>query len=465
MGLFTILHQSSRHLITSAAGVHVSSNNVSNAHTVGYARQTLEVQAQGSIRSHGGLLMGQGIDAGQVGSAYDRFAQRGVFVRTAADGRAQVRAYQFRAIEGEVVPAGAGGLQQSIDRFFTSFAALESEPDSLAARAQVLSRAQQLVQQFHLSSAAITRRQGDLDAQVGLTVQRVNELSTEVAALDRHIVELENIGAGAHDLRARRTAALEELASYGPLDVDEDLQGRVTVMFAGHTIVENGESVGLQTQVNAATGRLDVVIEQGAGLLDITGQITQGSLAGLVETRDVALAGLLTDLDQLAFDLGTNINAVHAAGFDLAGVTGSNFFNVAGPAGAAAGIALDAAVDGNPQGIAAATNAALLPGDNTNAQALHALGSALLAGGGTRTFAGQIADVIAQLGQDANVAYIDERGESARLEAAKNLRDERSAVNMEEEAIDLVKWRDSYQAASRVISTTNELLDTLFQLV
>lgn len=465
MGLFSVLQNSSRHLLTSSAGVHVHSNNVSNAHTVGYARQELEVQARGSIRSHGGLLLGQGVDAGQVGSAYDRFAQRGVFLRTAADGRAQVRAYQMRAIEGEVVPAGAAGLQSAINRFFESFSALESEPDSLAARAQVLARAGQMAQQFQLSSAAITRRQGDLDTQIQLTVDRVNELTTEVAALDRNIVELENIGAGAHDLRARRTAALEELAAYGPVQVDEDLNGRITVLFGSHTVVENGESVALQTQVNAVTGFLDVAIQQGAGLLDITGQINQGHIAGLVETRDVTLQALLNDLDQLAFDLGTNVNAVHAAGFDLAGVTGVNFFTIAGPAGAAAGIDLDPAVDGNPAAIAGATNAALLPGDNTNVQALHTLGSQLLAGGGTRTFAGQISDVLAQLGQDAQIAYIDERGEAARLEAAKNLRDERSGVNLEEEALDLVKWRDSYQAASRVISTTNELLDTLFQLV
>ncbi len=51
------------------------------------------------------------------------------------------------------------------------------------------------------------------------------------------------------------------------------------------------------------------------------------------------------------------------------------------------------------------------------------------------------------------------------LEASQNVRDQTSAVSMEEEALDLVRFQDSYQAAARVMSAASEMLDELLAIV
>ena len=51
------------------------------------------------------------------------------------------------------------------------------------------------------------------------------------------------------------------------------------------------------------------------------------------------------------------------------------------------------------------------------------------------------------------------------VQGALDLRDSVSGVNMEEEALDLLRFQDAYQAAARVFTTTNAMLDELMQLV
>ncbi len=465
MALFAVLQHGGRALLTASSGVQVHGNNVANANTVGYVRQTLDISARGTLRMSGGVLLGQGVSPGYVSSAYDRFSQLSVFQRGSAEARSSVRGQAFRGIENDITPQGDQNIGQAINALFNAFSSLESDPQSLGARADVLAKGQLLADRFRFAADGLTERRSNVNDQVQMLVDQANGLIDEVANLDQLIIELESGGAQAHDLRARRTAALEELSGLGPLRVDEDAQGRMTVIFAGQTVVERGDTNHLVTQPDPATGLHQVHIQMGSGSMDISNQIDNGSLGGALDVRDNVITGLLTDLDTLAFDLATAVNAQHSVGFDLAGGTGNNFFNVVAAPGSAASITLDAAVLGNPSALAASSTLAGLPGDNVNARALAALATQNLTAAASRTFSGFFGDISSQMGRDAKTAYIEEEGAVARLQAARDLRDEKSGVNMEEEAIDLLKWRDSYQAASRVISTANELLDTLFNIV
>ncbi len=466
MSLFSILKSSSRALQTASAGINVTSNNVANANTPGYAKQNLGLATQGSVRARG-LLLGQGVKATEVLSTYDRFSQGAVFGNAGRNAYSSDRAMALQSIESAFVDAaGPTGLVGAIEGFFQSFDDLELDPSSSSLRNAVLSSGTVVANLFGRASAELTRRQSDADAQISDYVARANQIAGQVASLNTQITQLEAGGEGAHDLRAHRTQLLEELASFGPTTVNEQADGSVDVLFANHSFVTGGDARSLSTAEDPATGFLQVHMQSGGATIDISGSVSTGSIGAAIETRDVTATGLLAQIDELAFEFGTQVNTLHAGGFGLDGVTGRDFFGLTATAdGAAASLSLGASVAGDPDAVAAASTSAGLPGDNSNATALANLGTSLLMSSGTETFTGFLTSALASLGHESAMARDDAARTQLELHASLDLRDSVSGVSLEEEAMDLLRFQDAYQAAARVMRTANEMLDELMQIV
>lgn len=465
MGLFSIIDHSSRALQTASAGVSVASNNVSNANTPGYAREILSMDARGSSMNRG-LLLGQGVDPQTVLSSYDRYSQASVFGRMGTHSYEGGRSAAFQSIETSFIDGDAGGLSQALDGLFQAFSALESSPEEPAARQAVLAAGNLLSQLMNRAADDLAQRQTDADSQVGGKVDTINTLAEELAALNAQIVELEAGGQGAHDLRARRTAAVEELSQLGPVRVQERADGSTTVLFANHSLVVGGSSRGLSVVEDPVTGLNQVHINMGGSSADITATLGSGTLGASVQMRDVTITGLQTQLDELAYGIATEVNALHSTGFGLDGLGGRDFF--APPAvadGAAAALTLDVAVATDPDAVAAASTAAGAPGDNSNATAIAALANGLTMSSSSQTFHQYWGGVISGLGHDASAAYSSFNRAGLELSAAMDMRDSVAGVSLEEEALDLLRFQDAYKAATRVMQTANEMLDELLNLV
>jgi flagellar hook-associated protein 1 FlgK len=465
VSLFSILNQGARSLRVASAGIATASNNVANANTQGYARETLGVTTAGSQR-RGGMLLGQGVTATQVSSAYDTFSQRAVFSQLGSSSYSSSRASTYNAIESNLVEGAEGGLAGAVSQFFDDWAALESDPSSVASRQQLLARGENLVRRFNSAATQLDSEQTNADARVQQRVARVNVLAGEVATLNAQIVRLESSGGRANDLRANRTQILEELAELGPVRSSDQADGSARVLFANHVLVEDDDQRLLSVVADPITGFGQVHIAQGSTSFDISSAVTGGSLGADINIRDTVTVGLLSSLDDLAFTLSTQVNTVHSVGFGLDGLTGRNFFGpLAAAGGAAQAIALDAAVVGTPDAIAAATSAAGVPGDNTGAAAISALAGQNLMAGATQTFGRFYGGFIAGLGQDAASAYQNELRSDLELSGAYDLRDSISGVNLEEEALDIIRFKDAYSASARVLTVANELFNDLLRIV
>ena len=466
MSLFSILHSGSTAMGAANTALQTTSNNVANADTPGYARQSTTLTPAGTIRQ-GGVLLGQGVRASGVTSSYNRFSQSQVFGRLGGAGYGAAQTTDFEAIETMFAEGQDGGLGQELIEFLDSFSSLEGAPSDPTVRMDILSRGERLTSYFNRQAGDLASRQVEADQSVVPMVARASNLASQVAALNADIVQLEAGGGQAHDLRARRTALLEELSYLGPTKVQDEADGSVTVLFAGHSVVEGAYARSLSVGTDATTGFKTIRISQGTSTFDITSAFGQrGQIGSAINTRDVVTTGLLAELDELAFGLAGQVNALHTTGFGLDGATGRNFF--AAPTqqtGAAAAFSLDAAVAGTPDAIAASTSAATIPGGNDLATQLAALGEAAVLSGGTQTFGQFYASVIAGLGQDANSAYSAGDRAELQLAGAMDLRDAASGVSLEEEALDLIRYREAFSAATRVISTASEMLDELMQIV
>ena len=466
MSLFNILQHASQSLLTTGRGIQVTSNNVSNANTPGYARQSLAIVARGTERSTGGLLVGMGVSADQVMSAYDSFSQSQVFQRLGDQSFADNKTTAFESIESLFTEGDSAGIGSSLYEFFDAFAELEVNPSLPGARQRVLQAGENLSGLFNRTALDLDNRQMHADNAVASNITGANTLSSQIASLNRTIKEYEAAGQSAHDLRTQRTDLVEQLSSLGPVRTHDLADGTQRVLFGGHAIVEGDRARVLSSVPNAVTGFNEVHLEMGSTTIDITSSVTNGAIGAAIDERDTVLTGLETELDDIAFTSQQDVNAIHVTAFGLDGVTGRNFFSAIGvPAGAAAAFSLDALVVGNADSVGAASTAAGVPGDNTAAKALSALAGTNSMAAGTQTFTEFYSTMIAQLGHDSKLSMQDALRSDLHLEAAKDVRDQASAVSLEEEAIDLVRFQDSYQAAARVMTVAKDMLDELLNLV
>ena len=212
-------------------------------------------------------------------------------------------------------------------------------------------------------------------------------------------------------------------------------------------------SFQLTTQIGA--GGIHQIL---AGTVDITGLITSGKLAGLLNLRDTTIPTLLNNLDQLAAGLATALNTVNRTGFDLNGVAGTDLFvPPAGGAGAAA--ALTVAIT-DPKLLAASSDGT--PGSNGNLAVLSAVhDQAIVAGKKPLDF---YSSLVFQVGNDTAHASSDLEASALIVRQFGDQRAAISGVSLDEEAANIVKYQAAYQAAARVVTTVSTLLDLAVNL-
>lgn len=104
------------------------------------------------------------------------------------------------------------------------------------------------------------------------------------------------------------------------------------------------------------------------------------------------------------------------------------------------------------------------PGDNRNMLAMNDLSDERLVGG-DRTFGDGYNSLLANVGTRTRQAQVAQESADAQLEQARAQREAVSGVNLDEEAADLIRYQQAYQAAAQVISVSNSLFDTLLGAV
>lgn len=100
--------------------------------------------------------------------------------------------------------------------------------------------------------------------------------------------------------------------------------------------------------------------------------------------------------------------------------------------------------------------------DNTNARALGALQSARLVNGAT--LPGAYGQMVTGVGSDAREAGVQLQAQQNILTAADSAQQSVAGVNLDEEAANLIRYQQAYQAAARYIAVTNTLFDSILQL-
>lgn len=459
-GLFGSLEIGRKSLQTQQQALQVTSNNIANVNTPGYSRQRAVLEASRPVQA-GMLQLGTGVEIKTVESARDRFLEIRVAQGNEGNGKQQALVDSLSQIEG-VFNVGDNGLQEAISRFFNSFSTLANDPTSSSLRSSVISAGENLSNVFQSSAQQLVDIQQNTNGAVVDTVNQINELASAIASLNREIGAAEAVGGEAATLRDQRTELVNQLSSLIDTHYYEDERGNFSVSVAGGQSLVTADFVNpLTTAATPPSGLVQVK----SGPNDITSLIQGGKLAGLIQVRDQNIPTYQNDLDTLAESIISQVNVAHASGTDLQvppSIPALNFFNpVAGVAGAAQAFSVNPAISADLKNIAAGQSGS--PGDNANALTLANLANQKVLSGGTETFAESFASLQFQVGTDTQSAQRSLDTQSALLSQLKNQRDSVSAVSLDEEAVDLIRFQRAYQASARFISTIDQLTDDLIQ--
>ncbi len=468
LGLFGTLNLGARALQAQQTGVEVAGQNLANINNPAYARQRVDIQTSlptptavgpegtGSQvvaiqQLRNSLLDGQIVNESSVGGYWT--------ASQSALENAQAELGQFLNTSGTTStgsPSSSQGLSDQLTGLFNAFNSVATSPASSAQRQALVNQAQTLASSFNQASQNLGAVNDSLNTSVGNDVTSANQLLSDIAGLNKQITETETLGGGkANDLRDLRQQDLEKLGNLVNITTSSAADGSVDVSIGGTQLVSGQQTLDTLQTYDPGNGELLVRTATSGTPLTLTG----GTIQGTIAARDGALQTLRTGLDTLASNLISQVNTVYQPGYDLNGNSGAAFFTGTN----AATIGVNATLLTDPNAVQAA-GVAGAPSDNTVALALAQLGQQSIPALGNQTFIGGYAKQVAGFGNalaNANDQVTNFNSVNTML---AQQRDSVSGVSIEEEMASLISFQSAYQASSKIITTVDQMLQTVVAL-
>lgn len=458
MGVLTTLSIGRSALGAASAGIETTSKNITNASTAGYTRRRLMTVTGDNFRRNGNWL-GGGVKLVGERRLSDRLLGMRVIEGAGASAAASAAESSLTVAEGYFDETGDSGLRQAWDSVFSSFTALTANPADTGAR-------QQTISSLASFAAAVGRVGGGLQSSLDTAnatlsggMDSVNGMLTEIANLNRAIGKSSD-ATGPGDLMDRRDQLIRELGEQTGATAQLGADGQATVFIGGQAVVSGSVARTMSTDTDSS-GLTEVYVSSDNGRIPVTDQLG-GTLGGTVQAR-TSTVDWLDRLNEFASTTADAINAQHALGYDASGNPGGTVFtyNASDPA---ASLAIDSALGSDPNLLALASDSTAAAGDSGNLASMLDLKSATLFDGGTHSGGTFLSELTADVGSTVARASSDADVLSTQLTDLDTARASVSGVDTDEEATMLVEYQSAYEAAARVISIADNLLQTLMQM-
>ena len=441
--IFTIARSG---LSATRRSLELTAQNVANAQNPDYSRRTLtqgELVMTGNIGNNAQDSLG-GVRPGVIERAESALVQRQA--RDSSSALEAARAEFFALREAESALETSGVFSGIVD-FEAALTRLQNNPTEPALRLSALEAGRKMAGNFRIANGTLGNARNLVQAEVSAEVLQVNELANELAKINADLVSAREGTAGRAALLDARDKALRGLAEEFGIAPTINANGTADVMLSGTPPVAlvTGATTQAVSVSFAADGTASFTVG-GAGFAPAGGAMA-GRASALTE-----MAGLQTDLDALAVSVITLANAAQGNGAAADGTPGQPLFTGTGAASIAmvltSGDALATAPAGSPAGSRDTGN-------------LVALLASLAGPSGPANGADTLL-----LRLSSRVSALETRTEGLTIVAASAeaelLRE--TGVDLDDEAANLVRLQQAFEANSRVIQTAAELFDTILAL-
>ena len=454
-GLIDSLTMAARSLQAQQYAMDVTGQNIGNVNTPGYSRRVV-------VFAPVPPAAGGGVEVQDVRAVRDTLLERRLLQQVPLGSRDSAIADALALVEAGLGAPGAS-LDAQLDTFFSAFAELSDNPTSAVARRQVQVAGQSLAAAFNEAAQRLESARQGADMRIRGTVDEINDLAARIAEINGALPAARANGSDLtlQDQQAQLVRRMSELVDVHVITREE---GGVDLTIGnGRPLVVAANTYAVAMTPSPGTGYAALSSEG----VSLATEISGGTLGGLLHVRDTMVPAYLSSLDTLASETAGQVNALHAAGFDLTGNAGGSFFSYStapvGSTGAARALRVDPAIVADTGTIAAAGVAQ--PGDNGAARAIAALRSERVLNGNTATLVDGWGDLVYRIGSDSRAAADARDTHTDIIREVDAMRDQVSGVSLDEEALNLLKFQRAYEANARFFTAVDRMLVTLLDSV
>src|SRR5690625_177119 len=474
--LGNILSNAAQALHAHQKATQVAGHNINNALTEGHSRQSARLETAYPLQTPYGMI-GGGVRVADITRARDILLDHTVRREASQTEGHRIRYQALGQLEEMFLEFSEEGFGKTLSAFWDAWSEAASHPGNAAALTMIQSRGREGAEHLHLLHTNLEEIAISARTRLDDSVQNLNRLVSEIADLNRQIISAEAGGGTAADLRDSRDLALDELAKIGPIQVVERENGGVGVVIGGITVVDDTESRALRVVLSPNE---TAVIQTDSGTKLQTGEGQAGALLGLLNE---SLPSYRRELDQLARGIVQSVNEIHRQGVSRPidpdtgqPTTGLDFFHVpdddidnvhAGNLRLSDPIAEDIDLIAIGRGrINADGDLEFLAGNGDIAREIAQLRDHPAAGTvlGNKTISGHYQGIVTRLGSEVASARNSTTTHETLARQAITRRESVSGASTDEELIKLIQSQSAYQAAARVVTTVDEMLQTLLNI-
>jgi flagellar hook-associated protein 1 len=454
-------------LIAEQAAIQVTGQNISNAQTVGYSEQQAQLEPSTPERTPTGIF-GTGVSVVNVTRTRDALLDQEARTPAAPAAGFQTRSDLLGQISGVFGEPSSTGLSSTLDAFWNSWSALATDPSNPATKTQVQEAGTNLANTLNSYAQQVDAIDASTRGAISDTINQVNTLTTQIAAMNTQIVTAQSGGQSANDVLDQRDNLIDQLAQLVPVNVIDRTNGSDQITIGGISIVDGSVSKAL-----SSTGGAPVTITVGGNTTTL--QNPGGKLGALVQVVNSDIPGVKAGLNAIAASLVTDVNTVHETGWSppsgAAGnwnpatpPTGSgvDFFDPSPANATAENIKLSAAVAADPNAIAS-SDTLNATGNNNVALAIAGLRDFSPSAAGN-SFSGAYSSLVSTVAAAQNSATSSASVYQTLAQHADQQRQSVQGVNTDQELVALMQHQSVYVAASKYIQIVDAMTESLLTM-
>lgn len=284
-------------LQASQASINVTAHNLANINTKGYSRESASTEADRALRTYASYgTIGTGVLVTEITQKRDSYYDDKFRNNETNYGEYEVKDSYMSQIESYLNEFILDGYSKEYENFYSAVNQVLLTPEDDSAKNQFINNALSFTDYFNTLGTNLRNIQTDANNEIKDAVEQINSLAQNISALNKQINQIEAHHGNANDLRDQRNALVDELSKIANITTSEQELGNgltnYTISLNGSNLVDGYNYFTLEVtardeQRNASDslGLYDVKWSSGQPF-DMYSASLGGKLKGLIEIRD-----------------------------------------------------------------------------------------------------------------------------------------------------------------------------------
>ncbi len=486
MAGFSSLEIGKKALLAQKFGLDITSNNIANVNTPGYSRRVAILSEDNSIRKNG-FFMGNSVVVQKIQSFRNEYYDREIRTNESKRAAYDVDSQFLKRVEILLGEPNGDTIDNNISEFFKTFEQASNNPENIGLRTNILQKAKELTDRFNNTAVSLQNLRAETIIGIKSDVDSINGLLNDIVDLNKMITNNVNKNdETSQKFNDEIENKIQELSKYIDIKVAKNEDSSVNIFVNGINLVTGIYHTDIKYKIESDPSTNEITanlykFDSETGV-ETKLETQSGSVFSYLKLHNEVFDpidnssnfSVSKELNSFVNTFATKINDMFVTGFGLNDTNPLNPPNrylfipydtsLVNPNSqiTAFNIGVNNLLVQNPQDIPL-SDKANEPGNTEIARKISNFAN-------DKTFMSNLSPLeyysnfISRFGNATKTA-IDGLSNSKLIDEQLNSqRESFMGVNLDEEAVNLIKYQKSFEAASRIITMTNELMATVINL-